>query len=185
MINQVVFVNPATSSNFDATGVKVTLIKKSGPGELIGVTDKLITNGFIDFDGIQFDAPGEYVITISTDSELVETKDITISVTSDEVIAQEKSRGEEQKPIEGTRPIIAQIDKPTIVLRPIEFDANDNQHNKEVGVGLGLTPFVWYNGYQINERERQTDRGAGGSASGGGFRGTLDVSDIVNAAFEE
>lgn len=139
----------ATSSNFDATGVKVTLTKKSGPGELIGVTDKLITNGFIDFDGIQFDTPGEYVITISTNSELVETKDITVSVTSDEVIAQEKSRGEEQKPIEGTRPIIAQIDKPTIILRPIEFDGNDNKHDKEVGTGLGLTPFVWYNSYQI------------------------------------
>lgn len=139
----------ATSSNFDATGVKVTLTKKSGPGELIGVTDKLITNGFIDFDGIQFDTPGEYVITISTNSELVETKDITVSVTYDEIITQEKSRGEEQKPIEGTRPIIAQIDKPTIILRPIEFDANDDKHDKEVGTGLGLTPFVWYNSYQI------------------------------------
>jgi hypothetical protein len=139
----------ATSSNFDATGVKVTLIKKSGPGEIIGVTDKQIVNGFIDFEGIQFDVPGEYVITISTDSDLIETKDITISVTSDEVIAQEQSRGEEQKPIQGTRPIIAQIDKPTIVLKPIEFNANDDKHNKEVGVGLGFTPFVWYNSYQI------------------------------------
>ena len=144
----------ATSSNFDATGVKVTLTKKSGPGELIGVTDKLVTNGFIDFDGIQFDTPGEYVITISTDSYLVETKDITITViANDEVIPQEKSRGEEQKPIEGTRPIIAQIDKPTITLNPIEFDANDDAHNKEVGVGLGFTPFVWYNAYQISVRD--------------------------------
>ena len=143
----------ATSSNFDATGVRVTLTKKSGPGELIGVTDKIITNGFIDFDGIQFDTPGDYVITIGTDSGLVETKDISISVTLDEVIAQEKSRGEEQKPIEGTRPIIAQIDKPTIVLKPIEFDANDDKHNKEVGVGLGFTPFVWYNSYQISVRD--------------------------------
>jgi hypothetical protein len=143
----------ATSSNFDATGVKVTLTKKSGPGELIGVTDKLITNGFIDFDGIQFDTPGDYVITITTDSDLVETIDISVSVTSDEVVAQEKSRGEEQKPIEGTRPIIAQIDKPTIVLRPIEFDANDKKHDKEVGTGLGLTPFVWYNSYQIGVSE--------------------------------
>jgi len=38
--------------------------------------------------------------------------------------------------------------------------------------------------YQVNERERQTDRGAGGS-SGGGFRGTMDVPDLINAAFEE
>ncbi len=143
----------ATSSNFDATGVKVTITKKSGPGELIGVTDKIITNGFIDFDGIQFDTPGDYVITISTNSELVETKDISVSVIAEEVIAQEKSRGEEQKPIEGTRPIIAQIDKPTITLKPIEFEANDDKHNKEVGVGLGFTPFVWYNSYQISVRD--------------------------------
>jgi predicted chitinase len=143
----------ATSSNFDATGIKVTLTKKSGPGELIGVTDKIITNGFIDFDGIQFDTPGDYVITISTNSELVETKDISVSVTADEVIAQEKSRGEEQTPIEGTRPIIAQIDKPTIVLKPIEFDANEDAHNNEVVVGLGFTPFVWYNSYQISVRD--------------------------------
>jgi hypothetical protein len=140
----------ATSSNFDATGVKVTLIKKSGPGELIGVTDKLITNGYIDFDGIQFDAPGDYIITISTDSELVETKDISISVTADEVIAQEQSRGEDPKPVQGTRPIIAQIDKPTIKLNPIEFEAaSDGQHNTDTKVGLGATPFVWYNSYQI------------------------------------
>lgn len=39
--------------------------------------------------------------------------------------------------------------------------------------------------YQVNERERQTDRGAGGTDSGGGFRGTLDVANIINAAFEE
>jgi len=42
--------------------------------------------------------------------------------------------------------------------------------------------------YQINDRERQTDTGAGGTStsggSGGGFRGTMDVSDIVKAAFK-
>jgi hypothetical protein len=38
--------------------------------------------------------------------------------------------------------------------------------------------------YQVNSRERETDTGAGGSASGGGFRGTMDVSDIINATFE-
>jgi len=45
--------------------------------------------------------------------------------------------------------------------------------------------------FQSNDRERQTDTGAGGTSSGGstttagsGFRGTMDVSGIINAAFK-
>jgi len=44
--------------------------------------------------------------------------------------------------------------------------------------------------YQVNDRERQTDTGAGGSSTsgstsaGGGYRGTMDVSGIVKAAFK-
>ena len=34
-------------------------------------------------------------------------------------------------------------------------------------------------------REQQTDSGAGGTNNGGGFRGTMDVAGIVNAAAEE
>jgi hypothetical protein len=34
-------------------------------------------------------------------------------------------------------------------------------------------------------RERATDRGAGGVGGGGGFRGTMDVAGLINAAFEE
>ena len=146
-----------TQSTFDATGIKVTLRKKSGPGELIGEVDKVIKNGFVDFSGIQFDAPGDYVISVVTDSDLIDNGEITIKVLpEDEVIAQDKSRGGDKEPIkvEGTRPIIAQITKPTIVLKPIEFDTTkNNSYDKEIAVGLGLTPFVWYNGYQINERD--------------------------------
>jgi len=40
--------------------------------------------------------------------------------------------------------------------------------------------------YQVNERERATDTGAGGDANGGGgFRGTMDVSGLINQVFEE
>ena len=41
--------------------------------------------------------------------------------------------------------------------------------------------------YQVDTfgRERATDRGSGGVNGGGGFRGTLDVANIVNAAFED
>jgi len=146
-----------TQSTFDATGIKVTLRKKSGPGELIGEVDKIIQNGFVDFSGIQFDTPGDYVISVITDSDLIDNGEITITVLpEDEVVAQDKSRGGDKEPakVEGTRPIIAQITKPTIVLKPIEFDTTkNNSYDKEIAVGLGLTPFVWYNGYQINERD--------------------------------
>jgi hypothetical protein len=94
---------------------------------------------------------------VVTDSDLIDNGEITIKVLpEDEVIAQDKSRGGDKEPIkvEGTRPIIAQITKPTIVLKPIEFDTTkNNSYDKEIAVGLGLTPFVWYNGYQINERD--------------------------------
>lgn len=146
-----------TQSIFDATGIKVTLRKKSGPGELIGEVDKIIQNGFVDFSGIQFDTPGDYVISVITDSNLIENGEVTITVLpEDEVIGQDKSRGGDKEPskVEGTRPIIAQITKPTIVLKPIEFDTTkNNSYDKEIATGLGLTPFVWYNGYQINERD--------------------------------
>lgn len=147
----------ATQSTFDATGIKVTLRKKSGPGELIGEVDKVIENGFVDFEGIQFDTPGDYVISIITDSNLIDNGEVTITVhPENEVVAQDKSRGDgkDSVKVDGTRPIIAQITKPTVVLNPIEFDTTkNNSYDKEIATGLGLTPFVWYNGYQINERD--------------------------------
>lgn len=145
----------ATQSNFDATGIKVKLLKKSGPGELIGVTEQIVNNGFIDFSGLQFDAPGDYIISIIAESVDVENTEVAIKVLpEDDVIAQEpKQDTDDKKNVEGTRPIIAQIDKPTIELKPIEFDAtNNNQVNSEIGSGLGFTPFFWYNGFQIDQR---------------------------------
>lgn len=38
--------------------------------------------------------------------------------------------------------------------------------------------------FQVNERERQTDRGSGGVAGSGGFRGSLDVSNLIGQVFE-
>lgn len=145
----------ATQSNFDATGIKVRLLKKSGPGELIGVTEQVINNGFVDFSGLQFDTPGDYVISVITESLDVENTEVAIKVLpEDDVIQQEpKKDTDDKKNVEGTRPIIAQIDKPTIELKPIEFDAtNNNQVNSEIGSGLGFTPFFWYNGFQIDQR---------------------------------
>lgn len=47
---------------------------------------------------------------------------------------------------------IKQIDKPTIKLDPIKFQApNNDEDTKKITKGLGFTPFLWYMGYQIRE----------------------------------
>jgi hypothetical protein len=38
--------------------------------------------------------------------------------------------------------------------------------------------------YQVNDRERQTDTGSGGSELGAGFRGSLDVTNLLNQVFK-
>ena len=145
-----------TQSTFDATGIKIKLQKKSGPGELIGEVEQTVKDGFVNFAGIQFNAPGDYVISVIPDSNLIEPSEAIIKVLpEDDVIAQDKSRGGEQEPkdVQGTRPIIAQIDKPTIKLKPIEFEAlQNNGDNAEVAGALGFTPFFWYSGVQIDQR---------------------------------
>ena len=144
-----------TQSTFDATGIKIKLQKKSGPGEIIGEVEQIVKDGFVNFVGIQFDAPGDYVISVIPDSNLVETSEVTIKVMAeDDVIAQDKSRGgDKELDVKGTRPIIAQIDKPTIKLKSIEFDAlEDKKDNAEVAGALGFTPFFWYAGVQIDQR---------------------------------
>ena len=134
---------------------KVTLSVKSGPGVIIGITEKDVVNGEIDFSGLQFDAPGDYVISVTPSSDEVQGTEFSIKVAPQEdIIPQDDSRGQEQKSVEGDRPIIAQIDKPSITLPPIEFDiTTSKQDNKEIGFGLGFTPFFWYNTVQIPERD--------------------------------
>lgn len=138
----------------DTNGIKVIITKKSGPGELIGDVEQTIQDGFIDFQGLQFDTAGDYVLTITPQSDLIETMDVALKILpEEEIIPQEKSRDVETEPekVEGTRPIIAQIEKPTIKLPPIEYKAMDsNTANSEVATGLGFTPFFWYNTYQIS-----------------------------------
>ncbi len=134
-------------------GIKITLTKKSGPGVLIGINELISSNGFVDFTGLQLDTPGDYVILVTSNSDQFQNTEVNVTVQKEEeVIPQEETRGEDKKDISGTRPIIAQIDKPTLVLKPIQYKTTDNkQDNKEIMTGLGLTPFLWYNSYQISQ----------------------------------
>jgi hypothetical protein len=134
---------------------KVTLKVKNGPGVIIGITEKDVINGEIDFSGLQFDQPGQYTISVIPDSpELEETEFIINVAPEEEIIPQDKETEQEEKKVEGDRPIIAQIDKPSINLPPMKFDITpDSQQNDETTFGLGFTPFFWYNGIQIPERD--------------------------------
>jgi hypothetical protein len=136
--------------------IKVKLVKKSGPGELMGVTEFTAYLGEVNIEGLQFDEPGEYVIQAIPDSPDVSPTEFKITVvTNDNPESSEKPV--EEKP-EGNRPIITQIDQPTYELKPIDFELlnADAQTNIEVGQGIGLTPFFWYNGYQIKEADIKT-----------------------------
>ena len=143
------------STSIKKDGVRITLSKKSGPGVLIGITEALSVNGSIDFTGLQFDLPGDYVILAKSDSNDFQPVEFSINVQKEEeVIPQESTRGEDTKEVSGNRPIIAQIDKPTLVLPPIQYKTTNNKtDNSEIVTGLGLTPFLWYNSYQISQTD--------------------------------
>lgn len=134
------------------TIAKIKLVKKSGPGELMGVTEFESYIGEASISGLQFDEPGEYVIQAVGDDERIISTEFKITVTG-EPNPKSSEKPIEENPVVGARPIIAQIDKPAVVLKPIEFpllDA-DAQSNIEVATNVGLTPFLWFNGYQIKE----------------------------------
>jgi len=97
---------------------KIKLVKKSGPGELMGEVEKETIFGEAVFEGLQFDEPGEYVISVTTEAEDIEPTEFTIKVEGDPSPKQQEPKGEEEKKTDGNRPIIAQIDKTTYKLRP-------------------------------------------------------------------
>jgi hypothetical protein len=134
---------------------KITLKVKQGPGVIIGINELQSENGFVDFKDIQFSDPGEYVVSVIPSSPDLKETEFRISILpEEEFIAQEEEITKEESPVEGSRPIIAQIDQPAIKLEPMKFDATDNpEENKNIGIGMGFTPFFWYNGVQIPERD--------------------------------
>jgi hypothetical protein len=134
-----------------SVNTKITLRVKSGPGEIIGITELESINGFVDFSGIQFSDPGEYIISmIPSNKEEVEEGEFTVNILPEEEVIPQDRPIEEKEPITGNRPIIAQITQPSIKLDPMEFETSSNStDNAEISSSLGYTPFVWYNGTQI------------------------------------
>ncbi len=144
---------------------KVIIKKKSGPGEITGVTEKELElyGGFeaasATFTDIQFTEPGDYVVTISSDNPQVDFKEYKIKILpADEIVPQEESKGtdpKKQEPVSGTRPIISQIDQPSIKIKKIEMqqDPTGPKGQAQYTDGLGYTPFVWYQKFQIREED--------------------------------
>ena len=133
---------------------KITLKVKEGPGTLVGINELETNNGFVDFKGLQFSDPGIYVISVIPSSTDLKETEFVINILPEEEFIPQEDVVTKEEPFEGTRPIIAQIDQPVIKLEPMVFDATDNsKENQNIGVGMGFTPFFWYNGVQIPERD--------------------------------
>ena len=139
---------------------KLLVKKKSGPGEITGITEAEIVNANVVFKDLQFTDPGFYVITIShgESSTLVDPIDVSIEVLAEEVVTpQEESKGvETDAKITGNRPIIAQIDKPEIVIKEMvqEKDKLAGENNQaSTTQDLGFKPYLEYYGVNISESD--------------------------------
>ena len=134
---------------------KFTLKVKSGPGVIIGVTEVDISGGKAEFSGIQFDQPGDYVVTVGSTSPDVEPTEIKFKVLPEPTVIAQESKGATESNASGTRPIITQIDRPTIEVKPMEFErqGTDKGGSIQVATTIGLTPFLSLGGSQINDRD--------------------------------
>lgn len=148
---------------------KISIRKKSGPGEITGITEIELTDPnnlgttSATFKELQFTEAGDYVLSITSTSEEVEPMELKVRVLKeDEIVAQPESKGNnnENKPVDGSRPIITQIDKPTIVVPAIRMDqdpAGPNSQEQYVQ-GMGYTPLIWYKAIAIEDRSLKSMR---------------------------
>ena len=148
---------------------KIIITKKSGPGELTGINEVElvqvrnldITNA--EFKELQFTEPGDYVLSITCTSDKIEPYELKVKVTKeDEIIPQADSKGDpvKEKPVDGSRPIIEQIDKPSIVVPPIKMkqDGTGNAGQDAYVKGMGYTPLIWYKAFAIEDRSLKSMR---------------------------
>jgi hypothetical protein len=151
---------------------KIIITKKSGPGELTGINEAElvqvrnldITNAQFGVSGkeLQFTEPGDYVLSITCTDDRIEPYELKVKVTKeDEFIAQPESKGKEPEkpPVDGTRPIISQIDKPTIVVPAIKMDKDKTSPDQDSYTkGMGYTPLIWYKAYAFEDRSIKSMR---------------------------
>ena len=139
-----------------AVNGKVILKVKSGPGVIIGDTERDIIDNEVKFTGIEFDEPGDYVISVTSTSPDVDNTEFSVTVLVDPSNLEQPSSPDkdDSKPAEVPKTIIAQVDKTSVNLPPMEFDKSDSEKdNKLVASQIGITPFVNYMGSTINDRD--------------------------------
>lgn len=141
-----------SSTSIDPSKVssKIKLVKKSGPGEIVGVTEIEASGGSASFTGLQFTQGGTYIIeAIPTSPDLEKTEFQVVVRAEPEVIEQNKP-GEEDPKDAGTRPIIAQIDDSNQKIPPLKRPIGTNADEAgESAIGMGLKPLIGYNGAEI------------------------------------
>jgi lysophospholipase L1-like esterase len=132
---------------------KIIFKVDSGPGPVLGTGEVEIDKGVATFKGLEFKDPGEYVITIKSTVNNIETKTIKIKVL--EPILESKAKEDEPVKKEGKRAFIAQIDPPTIKVDDIKLElSNNDDDNVAVVSGIGMVPFVVYN-FRLNGEDKQ------------------------------
>ena len=132
---------------------KIIFKVDSGPGPVLGEGEVEIVDGIATFKGLEFKEPGEYVITIKSTVNNIESKTIKIKVL--EPLIESKGRDDEPIKVEGKRPFIAQIDSPTIKVDDIKLTLTNNQDdNLSVVSGIGMVPFILYN-FKLNGEDKQ------------------------------
>jgi hypothetical protein len=132
----------------------ITLKVKEGPGELIGITQIQSDSNEIIFDKIQLSEPGQYVISVINSQNTIENTEFSINVLPQEDFIEQPTNTtqEAKKILDGNRPVITQIDPPSISLPPMLMDVTSNDvDNSRILEALGKNPFFWYNGIQIPE----------------------------------
>lgn len=121
---------------------------ESGPAPVLGNAEVEIEKGVAIFKGLEFKDPGEYTIVITSTVNNIEPIKLKIKVLEKPLESKEK----EDDPVktEGSRPFIAQIDKPTIKVDDIKLELSKSEtDNISVASGIGLMPFVLYN-FKLN-----------------------------------
>lgn len=138
---------------------KIILTKKSGPGDIVGETEvdiqSIYPNYGAMFSGIQFNEPGDYVISVTSTSPDVNPTEFKITVDPEpSIIPQDESRGKDDTSVSGSRPIIAQIDRPTLILPPINipYDTSDKVAS-EAADSMGMFPLVSISGNPLQDRD--------------------------------
>ena len=132
----------------DITG-KMIFKVESGPGPVLGIGEVEIEKGLAVFKGLEFKDPGEYTIVITSTVNNINPVKLKIKVLEKPIESTEKEDDPKNK-TEGSRPFIAQIDKPTIKIDDIKLKLTDNEDdNLSIASGVGIMPFVLYN-FKLN-----------------------------------